>query len=207
METLERNYWTDGCLLPDDGPMLRFDDVRTAAEIVRQELPATPLQSHPLLDQALDGRAVQFDDRAPDRHPLHRRHRGEGADRCRAGRHRPCQATRCLMRRDLQRGVGAAFGSGYSLNEGRHNIFDANTAFTTGKDDFFGLAAYQVYYLVSHLRYHGTLHINLVDNWDDFEVVIQRKVQVRYSLRLYALRCIYQQQCTFAGSQCARYFV
>ncbi|KAB2811752.1 pyridoxal-phosphate dependent enzyme [Pimelobacter simplex] len=38
--------------------MLHFDDVRTAAEIVRQELPATPLQSHPLLDQALDGRAV-----------------------------------------------------------------------------------------------------------------------------------------------------
>ena len=37
--------------------MLRFDDVLTAAEIVGRELPTTPLQAHPLLDQAL-GRPV-----------------------------------------------------------------------------------------------------------------------------------------------------
>jgi threonine dehydratase len=54
---VERNYWTDGCSVAEDGRMLRFDDVLAAAEIVGRELPATPLQAHPLLDQAL-GRPV-----------------------------------------------------------------------------------------------------------------------------------------------------
>lgn len=58
METLEKNYWTDECPAAEDGRMLRFDDVLSAAEVVGRELPATPLQAHPLLDQALAGRAV-----------------------------------------------------------------------------------------------------------------------------------------------------
>ncbi|GAA3675784.1 threonine dehydratase [Nocardioides ginsengisoli] len=37
--------------------MLRFDDVLAAADIVGRELPTTPVQAHPLLDQAL-GRPV-----------------------------------------------------------------------------------------------------------------------------------------------------
>ena len=38
--------------------MLSFDDVRAAAEVVARELPATPVQAHPLLDRALGGRPV-----------------------------------------------------------------------------------------------------------------------------------------------------
>ncbi len=55
----DKNYWTDGFLGRDDGCMPRdlpdptYDDVVRAAALVARELPATPLQSHPLLDAAV----------------------------------------------------------------------------------------------------------------------------------------------------------
>lgn len=63
MDITDKNYWTDECPSGDDGVMAEqsapvlgdptFDDVLRAAEVVARELPATPLQSHPLLDAAV----------------------------------------------------------------------------------------------------------------------------------------------------------
>ncbi len=59
MEDSDKDYWTDEWCSRDDGPMAdptsdpTFRDVLRAAEEVARELPATPLQSHPLLDAAV----------------------------------------------------------------------------------------------------------------------------------------------------------
>lgn len=60
MESSDKDYWTDEWCSRDDGamaepadPTFTFDEVLRAAEVVAGELPATPLQSHPLLDAAV----------------------------------------------------------------------------------------------------------------------------------------------------------
>lgn len=64
MDMRDKDYWTDEWSSRDDGAMAdqrtaslpgdpTFDDVLRAAEVVARELPATPLQSHPLLDGAV----------------------------------------------------------------------------------------------------------------------------------------------------------
>lgn len=59
MDWRDKNYWTDECSARDHGAMCSpapdptYDDVVRAAALVARELPATPLQSHPLLDTAV----------------------------------------------------------------------------------------------------------------------------------------------------------
>ena len=53
----------------------------------------------------------------------------------------------------------------------------------------------------------GRRQIDLVDDRNDFQVVMQRQVGVGQRLRLHALRRIHHQQRAFAGLQAARNFV
>ena len=53
----------------------------------------------------------------------------------------------------------------------------------------------------------GRRQIDLVDDRNDFQVVVQRQVGVGQRLRLHALRGVHHQQRAFAGLQAARNFV
>ena len=46
--------------------------------------------------------------------------------------------------------------------------------------------------------------VDLVDDRDDFQIVVQRQVGVGERLRLHALRGVHHQQRAFAGLQAAR---
>ena len=60
--------------------------------------------------------------------------------------------------------------------------------------------------LANALRLGGR-QIDLVDDRNDFQVVVQRQVGIGQRLRLHALRGIHHQQRAFAGLQAARNFV
>ena len=49
--------------------------------------------------------------------------------------------------------------------------------------------------------------VNLVNDWDDREIVVHRQVNVRHRLGLYSLCGINHQQCTLTGAETAGNFV
>ena len=60
--------------------------------------------------------------------------------------------------------------------------------------------------LADALRLGGG-QVDLVDDRNDFQIVVQREVGVGQRLRLHALRGVDHQQRAFAGLQAARHFV
>jgi hypothetical protein len=53
----------------------------------------------------------------------------------------------------------------------------------------------------------GGRQVDLVDDRNDFEIVMQREVGIGQRLRFHALRRVHHQQRAFAGLQAARNFV
>jgi len=49
--------------------------------------------------------------------------------------------------------------------------------------------------------------IDLVDDWNDLQVVIQRKIHIGKGLGFDTLRCIHHEQSAFAGRHAARDFI
>ena len=60
--------------------------------------------------------------------------------------------------------------------------------------------------LADALRFGGR-QVDLVDDRDDFQIVVQRQVGVGERLRFHALGSVHHQQRAFAGLQAARDFV
>ena len=87
------------------------------------------------------------------------------------------------------------------------HLFHAEPRLARGQQDILVLAADQVDHLVFHLVDHGRIHIDLVQHGDDFQVVPHGQVEVRYGLRLNALRGVDDQQRAFARGDGARHFV
>ena len=75
------------------------------------------------------------------------------------------------------------------VEDGGHALTRAGTA----ADDFAGVASQQFHDFVLHLVGVGTVHINLVDDGDDFQAVIDGHIQVGNGLCLNALSSIHYQ--------------
>ena len=103
-------------------------------------------------------------------------------------------ASDCL----LETVCGQQWRSGYHLRLCR---------FASGEDDIFGLTANQFNDLIGYFFDHRAVHIDLIDDRDDLEVIIDCEIQIGDGLRLNALGGVYQQQSAFAGGQCAAYFI
>ena len=48
--------------------------------------------------------------------------------------------------------------------------------------------------------HHGRIDINLVQYRNDLQIVLDRKIEVRYGLSLNSLGCIHDKECTFTRS-------
>ena len=107
----------------------------------------------------------------------------------------------------LQRGFLVAYGVGDAADNSFKNLGYAHSRLAGGTDDFFAFAAKEFDDFVLHFIGVGAGHVALVDDRDDFEVMFDGHIQVRYGLRLYALRGVHDEQCAFAGSDGAGYFV
>ena len=68
-------------------------------------------------------------------------------------------------------------------------------------------AAQQVDDFIFHLIGHGTRHITFVQHGNDFQVMLQRHVQIRDSLRLHSLRSVHNEQRPFTGGYGTGYLV
>ena len=49
--------------------------------------------------------------------------------------------------------------------------------------------------------------INLVDDWNDRQLLLHRQMHVRHRLRLHTLRRVHNEQCALARAQAARHLV
>ena len=106
--------------------------------------------------------------------------------------------------KSLQWRLGVAYGCGYALHNGAEYVGHAYACLSRCADDFLALAAEQVYYLVFDLFGIGRVEVYLVDYGNNLEVVVDSHIQVRDSLRLYALRGIHNEQSALARGYRAR---
>ncbi len=83
----------------------------------------------------------------------------------------------------------------YGIKYCRHTL----TCLGAARQDFLSRATQQVYNLVGHLLGHSAVKVNLVHHGNDLKIVLERKIEVAYSLRLNALRGVDHQQSALAG--------
>ena len=107
----------------------------------------------------------------------------------------------------LKRSLRVALRSRYALHDGLQNLRDSLAGFSTCPDDVFGGAAKQFHNLIFHLVGVCAFHIYLVDNWNNFQIIVQGQVKVGNGLSLHALSGIHNQQTALARSNGARHFV
>src|SRR5690606_8419325 len=84
-----------------------------------------------------------------------------------------------------------------------HNCFEhlvnSKSCSRARVENFFSLAADEVYYLIFYFLNHRTIHVDLVDDWNNLEVIVDGEVEIADCLGLDALRSVYEQQAAFAG--------
>ena len=107
----------------------------------------------------------------------------------------------------LQGGIFVALRSRDALHNGVENLADTYTRAGRGTENLVVVATEQFDNLVFNLIDHCRLHIDLVDYGDNFEVVLQSKVEVRDGLSLNTLRSVYNQQRTLARSNSTRHLI
>ena len=103
----------------------------------------------------------------------------------------------------LKGSLRVALGGRYLVHYGIQNLLDPLSGLGTHQKHIIGVATQQIHNLVAHHLGLCGIHINLVDDRDYLKVVVNGQIEVRYGLRLDALRGIYNQQCPFAGGNCA----
>ena len=105
------------------------------------------------------------------------------------------QCTQWLLR--------VALGRRNTLDHGIQDLVDANAGLRRRKDHVFFLAADKVDHLLLHIvdRRDRTRQVDLVYHRNDLQTLIDGHEQVRDRLRLYALRCIDDQQRPFTGRE------
>ena len=98
----------------------------------------------------------------------------------------------------LQGCVLIAFGVGDTLHHGAEDFGYALTCLAAGTKYLFALASDKFYDFVLHLIGHGIGHVALVDDGDDFQVLLDGHVEVADGLGLNTLRGVHYKQGTFA---------
>ena len=104
----------------------------------------------------------------------------------------------------LQRSLLVAFGTRNAFNNSTEYVFHAHACLATRTNDFLAFATKQVHDFVLDLFWHGVRHVALIDDRDDFQVVVDSHVEVTNGLSLNALSSIYNKQSTFAGGNASR---
>ena len=107
----------------------------------------------------------------------------------------------------LQGSFLVALRTGDALHDGPQDVLHAHACLAAGADDFLVLAADEVHYLVLHLVGHCIGHVALVDDRNDFQVVVDGHVEVTDGLSLHALRSVDDKQGTLAGSDASAHLV
>ena len=93
----------------------------------------------------------------------------------------------------LQRRLLVTLWMRHALYDGIEDLLNAHASACRCTDDAAALTANKLYDFIFHLIGHGTWHVALIDDWDDFKVVLQRHVEVGNGLSLNALTGIYNQ--------------
>ena len=107
----------------------------------------------------------------------------------------------------LQGSLLVALGTGNALHHSPQDVLHAHARLAAGAYDFLALAADEVHDFVLHLVGHRIGHVALVDDGNDFQVVVDGHVEVADGLRLHALRSVHDEQGTLAGSDAAAHLV
>jgi hypothetical protein len=102
---------------------------------------------------------------------------------------------------------GRALRMGHQVNDMLQNLVHPNTLFCAHQHGIAGIQPDDGFDLFANALRFGGRQVDLIDDRDDFQVVMQREVGIGESLRLHALRGVHYQQRAFAGLQAARHLV
>jgi hypothetical protein len=94
----------------------------------------------------------------------------------------------------LQRSVGVALGGRQAGDDGFQHVLDADARLGAGHDGFGGVDADDVLDLLPHPLGLGRRQVDLVQNRNDFVIVINGLIDIRQGLGLDALRRVHDQQ-------------
>ena len=72
----------------------------------------------------------------------------------------------------LQRGLGVAFRRGDSLDDGLQDLLHALSRLAARLDDVIDITTEHVHNLILDLLGHGGGHVHLVDDRDDFQIIV-----------------------------------
>ena len=107
----------------------------------------------------------------------------------------------------LQRCLGVALRRRDAVDDGVQNLRHAHARLAAGAQYLLALAAQQLDYLVLHHLGHGRVEVALIDDRYDGQVVLDGHVEIRYRLRLDALRAVHDEQCALARRYRAAHLV
>ena len=99
----------------------------------------------------------------------------------------------------LERGVGIAFGGREAFGDEFEEVIDAESGLGGDGGDGEGVDAEDLFHFLGDIVGAGGGEIDLVDDGDDFEVLVDGGVGVGDGLGLDALGGITEEQCAFAG--------
>ena len=99
----------------------------------------------------------------------------------------------------LQWSLWVALRMGNTIDHSLQDIFYALTGLTRSTKDVLVLAADEIDNLVLYLFRHSRRHVYLVDNRNDFQVVLDSHVEVGDGLRLHTLGSIHDQERSLAS--------
>ena len=78
----------------------------------------------------------------------------------------------------LKWSFGVARRCGNAFHHGAEDIVDALSCLSRGTDDFRAVAPKEFHNLVLHLFRHGVRHVALVDDGNDFQVMVDGHIKV-----------------------------
>ena len=96
---------------------------------------------------------------------------------------------------------------GNTLHHGIQDVLYAFAGLTRSTDDITAITTYEVDDFIFHLVGHGRWHVYLIDDRDNLQIVIDRHIEVRDSLRLHTLRGIDHEQRTLTSRNRTAHFV
>ena len=100
-----------------------------------------------------------------------------------------------------QRPVGIALGCWNPVNDGFKDVGNANPLLGRSEDGAGGVDADDALDLLLRALGFGGRQVDLVDDGDDFEMVLDRQMRIRESLGLDALTRVHHQQRALAGGE------
>ncbi len=123
------------------------------------------------------------------------------------GDHAPVVVVLAVEDERPQRGFGVPFGSGNALDDGFDALFDADAGLGADAEGVGGVQPDDVLDFLAHLVDARDGEVDLIDDGDDFEVGLDRRIGIGDGLRLDPLKGVDDQQGAFAGGEAAGDFV